>query len=328
VSADRVSGDEPVSEIIKAMSDKPLTGATTAIEHETADRLANTVVTVVPAVLLGVAIWLAWGGSLHWQDLVVLAVSYLITGLGITVGYHRLFTHRSFKTTRPLRVLFAAFGSAAVEGPVIEWVSTHRKHHQFSDLPGDPHSPHTDHAVGWRGALRGLLHAHIGWMFRGGDRASEERYAKDLLADPLIRTIDRTFLLWVLLGLAFPFGLGVAITGSVVGGLTGLLWGGAVRILFLHHATFSINSLCHFFGRRRFSTGDESRNLAWLALLTFGEAWHNNHHAFPTSAHHGLTRWQLDPGGWLIDSLERIGLAWDVVRIAPSTQQAKLTVKP
>jgi stearoyl-CoA desaturase (delta-9 desaturase) len=298
-----------------------------ALEHETADRIANLVVTIVPAALLGVAIWLAWGGTLHWQDLVVLAVSYLITGLGVTVGYHRLFTHRSFKTTRPVRALLAAFGSAAVEGPVIEWVSTHRKHHRFSDRPGDPHSPHADRGVGWRGALRGLLHAHIGWILRGVDRASEEHYAKDLLADPLIRAIDRMFLLWVLLGLVFPFGLGVAITSSIVGGLTGMLWGGAVRILFLHHATFSINSLCHFFGRRRFPTGDESRNLAWLALPTFGEAWHNNHHAFPTSAHHGLTRWQLDPGGWLIDGLERIGLAWDVVRIAPSTQRAKLTAQ-
>jgi stearoyl-CoA desaturase (delta-9 desaturase) len=255
---------------------------------------------------------------------VVLAVCYLITGVGITVGFHRLFTHRSFKTRRPLRALFAVFGSAAVEGPLIEWVSTHRKHHRFSDLPGDPHSPHTDHGVGWRGALRGLLHAHVGWMFRGEGRASEERYAKDLLADPLICAVDRMFPLWVLLGLAFPFGLGVALTGSLVGGLTGLLWGGAVRILVLHHATFSINSLCHFFGRRRFATGDESRNLAWLAIPTFGEAWHNNHHAFPTSAHHGLTRRQLDPGGWLIDGLEKLGLAWDVVRITPGAQQAKL----
>jgi stearoyl-CoA desaturase (delta-9 desaturase) len=254
----------------------------------------------------------------------VLAVSYMLTGVGITVGYHRLFTHRSFKASRSLRALFAVLGSAAVEGPVIEWVSTHRKHHRFSDLTGDPHSPHADHGRGWRGALRGLFHAHVGWMFRGVDRASPKRYAKDLLADPLILAIDRTFPVWVLVGLAFPFCLGVALTDSVFGGLTGLLWGGAVRILFLHHATFSINSLCHFFGRRRFATGDESRNLAWLALPTFGEAWHNNHHAFPTSAHHGLTRWQLDPGGWLIDGLERLGLAWDVVRIAPSTQRAKL----
>src|SRR5579859_6306640 len=164
------------------MSENPARDDALALEHESVDRLANVVVTVVPAALLGVAIWLAWGGTLHWQDLVVLAVSYLLTGVGITVGYHRLFTHRSFKTGRPARALFAVLGSAAVEGPVIEWVSTHRKHHRFSDLPGDPHSPHTDHGVGWRGALRGLFHAHVGWMFRGVDRASPTRYAKDLLA--------------------------------------------------------------------------------------------------------------------------------------------------
>ena len=299
-----------------------------AIDHETVDRVANAVVTGVPLAFLGFAIYLAWGSALHWQDLAVLAVSYGLTGAGITVGYHRLFTHRSFKTGRPLRALFAVLGSAAVEGPVIEWVSTHRKHHRFSDQPGDPHSPHVDHGVGWRGALRGLFHAHVGWMLRGIDRANPERYAKDLLADPVLRTVDRTFFLWVALGLAFPFALGLALTGSLLGGLTGMLWGGAVRILFLHQATFSINSLCHFFGRRRFPTHDESRNLAWLALPTFGEAWHNNHHAFPTSAHHGLTRWQLDPGGWLIDGLERVGLAWDVVRIAAGTQRAKLASRP
>jgi stearoyl-CoA desaturase (Delta-9 desaturase) len=294
------------------------------IEHEMLDRTANAIVTIVPIALLGLAVWLAWGGTLHWQDLVVLGAVYVLSGAGITVGYHRLFTHRSFKTTGFVRAVFAILGSAAVEGPVIEWVSTHRKHHRFSDRDGDPHSPHTDHGTGLRGALRGLFHAHVGWMFRSGGRAHPEHYAKDLLADRSMRVIDRLFGLWVLAGLALAFGLGVALTGTVVGGLTGLLWGGAVRILILHHATFSINSLCHFFGRRRFRTADESRNLAWLALPTFGEAWHNNHHAFPTSAHHGLTRWQLDPGGWLIDGLERLGLAWDVVRIAPSTQQAKL----
>ena len=247
-----------------------------------------------------------------------------LTGVGITVGYHRLFTHRSFKTSRPLRALFAVFGSAAVEGPVIEWVSTHRKHHRFSDRPGDPHSPHTDHGVGWRGALRGLFHAHVGWMFRGVDRASEERYAKDLLADPLIRAVDRTFPLWVLLGLAFPFGLGVALTGSLIGGLTGVLWGGRRPHPFPAPRDLLDQLAVSLLRPPSVPTGDESRNLAWLALPTFGEAWHNNHHAFPTSAHHGLTRRQLDPGGWLIDGLERLGLAWDVVRIQPGAQQAKL----
>jgi stearoyl-CoA desaturase (delta-9 desaturase) len=211
----------------------------------------------------------------------------------------------------------------AVEGPVIDWVATHRKHHRFSDHPGDPHSPHLDPAVGWRGTLRGLGHAHIGWVFRGKDRANPARYAKDLLADRDLRFISRTFPLWVLAGLALPFGLGVALTGTIAGGLGGLLWGGAARVMLLHHATFSINSLCHVFGRRPFATGDESRNLAWLAPIAFGEAWHNNHHAFPSSARHGLGRWQLDPSAGLISGLERCHLAWDVVRISPTRQHDK-----
>jgi stearoyl-CoA desaturase (delta-9 desaturase) len=295
-----------------------------AIEHETFGRAANIFVTIAPVVVLGVGVWLAWGGALHWQDLVVMAVGYALTGVGITVGFHRLFTHRSFKTSRVMRVAFAVLGSAAVEGPLIEWVSNHRMHHRFSDRPGDPHSPHLDEAGGWRGAFRGLVHAHAGWLFNATDTAAPERYAPDLLADPAMRWVDRTFVIWVLAGLAVPFGLGVALMGTIGGGLEALLWGGAVRIMILHHATFSINSLCHFFGRRSFQTGDESRNLAWLSLLTFGEAWHNNHHAFPTSAHHGLKRRQLDPGAWLIDSLARVGLVWDVVRISPAAQNAKI----
>ncbi len=295
------------------------------IEHSGFDRTINLIVTVVPFGLLALAMWLAWGGVLGWPDLLVLAIMYTATAFGITVGFHRLFTHRSFKTGRAMRALFGILGSAAVEGPLIEWVANHRRHHRFSDVPGDPHSPHLETRRGWRGALRGLFHAHVGWLFFGPDTiTNRERYAKDLIADPVTRAIDRTFVLWVLLGLAVPFGLGVALTQTVVGGLTALLWGGAVRMLLVHHVTFSINSLCHFFGRRTFATGDESRNLAWLALPTMGEAWHNNHHAFPTSAHHGLTSRQLDPSAWLIDALERVGLVWDVVRITPERQEAKL----
>jgi stearoyl-CoA desaturase (Delta-9 desaturase) len=233
-----------------------------------------------------------------------------------------------------VRALLAVFGSMAVEGPVIEWVATHRKHHRFSDHSGDPHSPHVDQPPGWRGTLRGLAHAHVGWMFRGKDMANPRRYAKDLLADRDLRFISRTFPLWVAVGLAVPFGLGLALSGSLAGGLTGLLWGGLVRVLLLHHMTFSINSLCHVFGRRPFATDDESRNLAWLAPFAFGEAWHNNHHAFPTSARHGLGRRQLDMSAWLIAGLERSHLAWDVVRISPGRQRAKLdpaapaTVRP
>jgi stearoyl-CoA desaturase (delta-9 desaturase) len=296
---------------------------TVPVANERTERVVRMLVFLLPPAALALAGWLAWGGALHWQDLLVLAITYLMTGMGITVGYHRLFTHRSFETGRALRAVFAVLGSMAVEGPLVDWVSTHRQHHRFSDRSGDPHSPHAERGPGWSGALRGLGHAHVGWMFRGKDMANPRRYAKDLLADRDLRLISRAFPLWVLAGLALPFGLGVALTGSLLGGLTGLLWGGAVRIFLLHHATFSINSLCHFFGRRAFATGDESRNLGWLAPLTFGEAWHNNHHAFPTSARHGLGRHQPDPGAWLINALERCRLARKVVRIAPGHQQAK-----
>ena len=293
------------------------------IEHETYERVKRIIVFGAPPAVLAAVGWWSWSTMLHWHDLVVLAITYSLTGLGITVGYHRLFTHRSFKAGRGVRAVLAVLGSMAVEGPVIEWVATHRKHHRFSDRPGDPHSPHVDRAPGWRGSLRGLAHAHIGWIFRGKDMANPARYAKDLLADRDLRFISRTFPLWVLAGLALPFGLGVALTGTVAGGLGGLLWGGAARVLLLHHATFSINSLCHCFGRRPFATRDQSRNLAWLAPMAFGEAWHNNHHAFPSSARHGLGRWQLDPSAWLITGLERCHLAWDVVRITPARQRDK-----
>jgi stearoyl-CoA desaturase (delta-9 desaturase) len=281
------------------------------------DRIANAAATVLPFFgLVGVA-WQAWGSALHWQDLVVFAVTMSLAGFGITVGFHRLFTHRSFKTAGWLRVLFAILGSAAVEGPVIEWVAYHRRHHAFSDQEGDPHSPHVGHGSGIKGALRGLFYAHVGWVVFSDEPADEQRYAPDLLEDRAIKMVDRTFVLWVVAGLAFAFGLGVALTGTVSGGLTGLLWGGAVRILVVHHITFSINSLCHFYGDRAFDTDDESRNLRWLVPFSFGEAWHNNHHAFPTSAAHGLTRRQFDPSKLVIYGLEKLGLAWDVVRISP-----------
>jgi stearoyl-CoA desaturase (delta-9 desaturase) len=265
-----------------------------------------------PLGLLGFAAWRAWGGALRLSDLVVLAVCYSLTGLGVTAGFHRLFTHRSFKTGSALRFLLGALGSAAIEGPLIEWVANHRKHHQFSDEAEDPHSPH-HHGSGMRGAMRGLFHAHAGWILGGGALATPERYAKDLLADPVARFVDRTFLVWLLAGLALPFGMGFLLTGTLSGSLTALLWGGAVRIFLLHHATFSVNSLCHYFGRHPHQTGDQSRNLAWLSLPTLGEAWHNNHHAFPARARHGHGRWQLDPSWWLIRGLAGCGLAWDVV---------------
>jgi stearoyl-CoA desaturase (Delta-9 desaturase) len=294
------------------------------IHNEKRDRLITAVVTVAPFIGLGIVAWQVWAELLHWSDLAVFLLLYAITGLGITVGFHRHFTHRAFKTKRWVRGVLAALGSAAIEGPVISWVADHRKHHAFADQPGDPHSPHVDHGGGWRGAFKGLLHAHMGWLFIHTQRGARKRYAPDLLKDPIVRFVDRTFIVWALAGLGAAFALGWLIGGTLTAALTGLLWGGAVRMFVVHHVTYSINSLCHFFGRRRYATGDESRNLAWLALPSFGEAWHNNHHAFPTSAAHGLRPWELDISALVIGGLEKLGLAWDVVRVDPARQTAKL----
>jgi stearoyl-CoA desaturase (delta-9 desaturase) len=288
------------------------------------DRFATATITLLPFLLLGLAVWQTWNRELHWRDVAIFVAMYVPCGLGVTVGFHRLLTHRSFKTSKWLRALFAIMGTMAIEGPVIDWVTFHRQHHAYSDKPGDPHSPHTGHGEGFRGALSGLAHAHLGWLFEQVQRGSHERYAPDLLADPVICFIDRTFLFWSLLGLAIPFGLGYLLGGTLGAALTGLLWGGAVRMFVLHHVTYSINSLCHFFGSRRFATDDESRNLLWLAPLSFGESWHNNHHAFPTSAFHGMRRYEVDISGLLIATLERVGLAWDVQRIGAQRQAAKV----
>jgi len=287
------------------------------------DRAITALVTAVPALLLVLAGWQLWHHGLEWRDLAIFLALYVATGLGVTVGFHRLLTHRSFRTSAPMRGLLAILGTMSVEGPVISWVADHRKHHAYTDRVGDPHSPHVDHGQGWRGALRGLAHAHVGWLFDHQQRGARERFAPDLIADPAVAFVDRTFALWSLLGLAIPFGLGALLGGSVDAGLEGLLWGGAVRIFVLHHVTYSINSLCHFFGRRRFATDDHSRNLLWLAPLSFGEAWHNNHHAFPTSAFHGMGRLELDLSGIVIAGLERAGLVWDVQRVGRERRLAK-----
>jgi stearoyl-CoA desaturase (Delta-9 desaturase) len=302
----------------------PVDGDVQPVENETRDRIITALITILPFLALGVAGWQVWAELLGWNDVIVFVLMYAVTGLGVTVGFHRHLTHRAFATTRWVRGTLAVLGSAAIEGPVISWVADHRKHHAFSDQPGDPHSPHVDHGGGLRGALRGLWHAHVGWLFIHTHRGARRRYTPDLLADPVVRFVDRTFLVWAIGGLVAAFGLGYAIGGTFDAALTGLLWGGGVRMLVVHHVTYSINSLCHFFGRRRFPTGDESRNLAWLAPLTFGESWHNNHHAFPTSAAHGLRWWEVDPSAAVIRLLERLGLAWDVVRVAPERQAAKL----
>jgi stearoyl-CoA desaturase (delta-9 desaturase) len=300
----------------------PTAEDTQPTENETLDRFLTGLITVLPFIGLGVVAWQLWNSLLHWSDIAVFGITYALCAVGVTVGFHRHFTHRSFKAKPWVRGALAIFGSAAIEGPIISWVADHRKHHAFSDKEGDPHSPH-----GHAGPLRGLLHAHVGWLFIHTQRANRERYTPDLLKDPFIAYVDRTFLLWVLAGLAFPFGLGWLIGGSIDTALTGLLWGGLVRMLVLHHVTYSINSLCHFFGRRRFDVDDESRNLAWLSLFSLGESWHHNHHAFPTSAHHGLRWWEIDVSSLVIRGLRRAGLAWDVVEISEERQAKKLVEK-
>ncbi len=292
------------------------------VAHGPAHQITNFLAMVLPLGAFVAAVFLLWGSLVTWVDLVALAVAYTLTCIGVTVGFHRLLTHRSFQTYRPVRYALAVLGTFAVEGSVIKWVADHRKHHDCTDEEGDPHSPHLG-GGGVLGALKGLWHAHVGWLFNTVGQADRLRYAPDLLKDRGMRMIDAADKPLMLAGLAIPFLLGLLVKGTVTGGLLTLLWVGLVRVFLLHHATFSINSICHFFGRRRFATDDYSTNVGWLSLATFGESWHNNHHAFPTSAFHGLRRRELDLGGLFIRALERVGLAWDVVRVSPERQREK-----
>ena len=290
-----------------------------------AHKVANLLGVTLPFLGLIIAIGLLWNTWVNWTDIGLLAVGYVLTGVGITVGYHRLFTHRAFQTKQWVRWTFAILGSMAVEGPVLAWVADHRKHHQFSDVEGDPHSPHIGGGNGFVAAAKNLFHAHVGWLFIHEGRADISKYVPDLIAERGMKTINRLFPIWLVVGLAVPALLGFAISGTWQGAITGLLWGGAIRIFLLHHVTFSINSICHFWGRRRFRSTDESRNVWILSLISFGESWHNNHHAFPSSAFHGMARFErsMDPGGWVITGLEKLGLAWKVVRIPRERQASK-----
>jgi stearoyl-CoA desaturase (Delta-9 desaturase) len=268
---------------------------------------------------------LLWNRAVDAVDIALLIVMYVLTGLGITVGFHRLLTHRAFRTYPWLERTFAVLGSLSVQGSVMDWVADHRKHHAHADEEGDPHSPHVGHGSG----LRGLWHAHTGWLLENQGQADWKRYAGELYENPSMRRIGRRFPLLALLSLAVPTVLGFVLDGFTVGGaLRGLVWGGLVRIFLVHHITWSVNSVCHFFGRRRFDIEDRSTNVAWLSLPSLGESWHHNHHAFPRSAFHGLRWWEIDPSGLVITLLERLGLAWNVVRIAPERQLQKTVVSP
>ncbi|HUO70385.1 MAG TPA: fatty acid desaturase [Solirubrobacteraceae bacterium] len=285
-----------------------------------AERTANLIGVVVPFVGVLVAIVLLWNRAVDAVDLAILAVMYVLSGVGVTIGFHRLLTHRAFQTYPWLERTFAVLGSLSVQGSVLDWVADHRKHHAHADQEGDPHSPHVGHGSG----LRGLWHAHVGWLLETQGQADWRRYAAELYEDPKMRQIGRGFPLIALLSLLIPTAIGFVAHGfTAEGALRGLIWGGLVRIFFVHHITWSVNSVCHFFGRRRFEIDDLSTNVGWLALFSLGESWHHNHHAFPRSAYHGLRWWEIDISGLIISAMQRVGLAWNVVRITPERQRAK-----
>jgi len=250
-----------------------------------------------------------WNHGIAFHDVVVAIAFYVVAGYGITVGYHRLFTHRSFRAVRPLRIALAVAGSLAIEGGVIAWVSTHRRHHAFADRDGDPHSPALARESRWA-PIAGLWHAHLGWLFDDG--FPESGFSRDVRRDPDLRVIDRLFPIFAVLSLVLPFAIGWAVTGTLRGALLMFLWAGVVRVCVLHHVTWSINSICHTFGRRPWATRDRSTNVAILAPLSFGESWHNAHHADPRAARFGVGHWQLDTGAVLIRAVERVGWASDV----------------
>jgi stearoyl-CoA desaturase (delta-9 desaturase) len=286
-----------------------------------AERTANLIGVVAPFLGLLAAVVLLWNRAIDVVDVAIMAGTYVFCAFGVTIGYHRLLTHRSFQTHKPLEYTWAVLGSMGLQGSVMDWVADHRKHHAHTDQEGDPHSPHVGHGEG----LRGLWHAHTGWLFETHGQADWRKYARDLYEDPGMRRIGRLFPWLALASLLVPTTLGFVLHGfTAEGALRGLVWGGLVRAFFLHHVTWSINSICHFFGRRRFAVEDHSTNVAWLALPSLGEAWHHNHHAFPRAAVHGLRRSEIDVSGAFIGLMERLGLAWNVVRITPERQAAKL----
>ncbi|GAA0251016.1 acyl-CoA desaturase [Saccharothrix mutabilis subsp. mutabilis] len=265
---------------------------------------------VIPFAALVAAVPLTWGWGLSWVDVTLAAVFYTLSTLGVTIGYHRYFTHGAFKAKRALRVALAIAGGLAAQGPVIGWVADHRRHHAFSDREGDPHSPWL-FGTSPVALARGFWHAHMGWLF-GRDTTNVDRFAPDLLADNDIRVVDRLFPLWVALSVAVPTVLGGVITWSWWGALTAFLWAGLARISFQHHVTWSVNSICHMIGDRPFAARDRSANFWPLAILSMGESWHNSHHADPTCARHGVDRGQLDVSARVIWAFERLGWVWQV----------------
>ena len=290
-------------------------------------RWLNLAGVLLPFLGFVLAVVLLWNTLVNWTDLAVMLIMYVISGYGVTLGFHRLLTHRSFQTFKSVEYTLAVLGSLAMQGPVISWVADHRKHHAHTDKEGDPHSPH-GHGGGLRGAIAGLWYAHMGWLFQVSGTSEHARYARDLHEDRGMRFIHSTFGLWVTVGILLPAGIGYLFEPTLAGAAKAALWGGPVRIFALHHVTWSINSVCHFFGTRRFAVEDHSTNVFWLSLLSFGESWHHNHHAFPRSAAHGLRWYEFDISAMLIHAMAKLKLAWDVVEIAPERQAQKLAPQP
>jgi stearoyl-CoA desaturase (delta-9 desaturase) len=289
------------------------------------DRFLVGLFVAVPLLAVLAAIPLAWGWGLGWHDIVIAFVFYVVTGMGITMGFHRHFTHSSFKAARPLHVSLAIAGSLAIEGPVLVWVADHRRHHKYSDKEGDPHSPWR-FGNDWKALSKGLLYAHMGWMFNP-NRTSQQKFCPDLLADPPIRRVSSTFPLWVAVSLLAPALIGGLWSMSLAGALTAFFWASLVRICLLHHVTWSINSVCHTFGNEDFDVRDKSRNVAWLAIPSFGESWHNLHHSDPTCARHGALEGQIDISARAIWIAEKLGWAWDVRWPDEQRLSGKLTGK-
>lgn len=286
-------------------------------------RVANLIAVIVPFCAFVWAIISLWGRGFGWIDFLLMAAMYSLTVLGITVGFHRLFTHRSFETPRFVAFTFAVLGSMAVQGRLFNWVALHRRHHQHSDKINDPHSPHSETESAW-GVLRGIWHSHVGWVFRPKP-LDLGRYVKDLQQSSTLRLANRLFFVWVALGLLLPAVAGGLLTRTWMGAFWGFMWGGLVRVLLVHHVTWSINSVCHLWGRQPFRSGDQSRDNLLLGVLAFGEGWHNTHHAFPTSARHGLRWWQPDLSYWVIRAMEVVGLAWNVKLPSQTAQLEKAT---
>ena len=285
-------------------------GTLTTDRQSTQERVILGAFIALPFLAILAAIPIAWGGWLGWRDVVIAVLMYLISGHGITVGFHRLFTHRSFKANRGLKISLAVAGSLAIEGPVIRWVADHRKHHKYSDRDGDPHSP-------WRygetvpALVKGMFYAHMGWMF-DIEQTNQRQYAPDLIKDPDIRAVSRAFPWLVAVSLLLPAVLGGLLSWSWQGALTAFFWGTLVRVGLLHHVTWSINSICHAVGERPFASRDKSGNVWWLAFLSMGESWHNLHHADPTCARHGVLKGQIDSSARLIWLFDKLGWARDV----------------